>query len=202
MRMGWVLGWAIPQSWFAPLVEQAFRGEDHVYFDAGLWTCSEIAKSGPFDWLAGYSLGSLLLLDGYRAVAAKRVALLAPIFAFSIEEKLGGRVPRSQVRYLARWLRRDPGAAIADFSSRAGLDLPALKDVPIGPLEWGLGLLESTRIEPSMPEGWRAFCGDRDPLLDAARLHELVPEVTIVAGATHHPLELLHAFRKSPLTYE
>jgi len=197
MRMGWVLGWATPQRWFAPWVERTFPQDEHVYFDAGPGTFAEIGKAGPLTWLAGYSLGSLLLLHGRRELAIARVALLAPIFAFPKEEQLGGRVAGSQVRYLARWIRRDPAEAVADFSTRAGLDLPAPAGSAIETLSWGLGLLETVRVEPPMPPGWRGYCGDEDPLLDAVGLHRIVPEVTVVAGAGHGPLGLLRAFRES-----
>ena len=61
-------------------------------------------------------------------------------------------------------------------------------------LQWGLTQLETVALPPELPPGWRAWCGADDALLDAVRLHELASEITILAGATHHPAALLRAF--------
>ena len=196
MKIGWLLGWSIPEAWFAPLARAAFPSAAHTWIPAEPDALDRLAAAGPFDWLAGYSLGALLLLsEAERAARLGRVALLAPIFAFPTEAGLGGRIPRTQVRYLARQLRRDPVAARADFYARAGLDAPA--GGPAASLEnllWGLDRLETAAVAPRIPAGWAAWCGAEDALLDAARLHELAPEVRVVPGATHHPDALLRAF--------
>ena len=197
MKIGWLMGWAVPEAWFAPLARQALPEADHVFVAAEPDALGLLEKAGPFDWVAGYSLGSLLLLrEAARASRLGRVALLAPIFAFSREAKLGGRVAQAQVRQISRWVGRDAPAALADFYARAGLEVspgyaPATAtDI----LRWGLERLEKDRAEPPLPEDWRAWCGANDALLDATRLRELMPPVQIVAGATHHPAALLRAF--------
>jgi malonyl-CoA O-methyltransferase len=197
MKIGWLMGWAVPETWFAPLVRQVLPEAEHVFVAAEPDALAQLEKAGPFDWVVGYSLGSMLLLrEAARTERLGRVALLAPIFAFPREAELGGRVAQTQVRQLSRWLRRDAPAALADFYARAGLDVPpepapaAATDI----LLWGLERLENDRTEPPVPEGWRAWCGTNDALLDAARLGELAPSVQIVAGATHHPAALLRAF--------
>jgi thioesterase domain-containing protein len=196
MKIGWLMGWAVPEAWFAALARSAFPAAEHVFVAAAPDALARLEKAGPFDWVAGYSLGSLLLLrTAARAGRIGRVALLAPIFAFPRETELGGRVAVAQVRSLARWLRRDPRAALADFYARAGLDVPpegAL--VMVEDLLWGLERLESDRAEPPLPAGWTAWCGANDALLDAARLQALAPSVRIIPGATHHPAALLRAF--------
>lgn len=197
MKIGWLLGWATPEAWFAPLAREAFPTAEHVFIAATPHAWPALEAAAPYDWLAGYSLGTLLLLNNAeRATRLGRVALLAPVFAFTREDELGGRVARAQVRYLARWLRRNPVAALADFYERAGLVVPLRiqPDVSADDLLWGLGQLENVRIPPVLPEGWRAWCGDDDALLDAARLCALVPEVQRVPGGTHHPRSLLQAF--------
>ncbi|MEI6860889.1 MAG: hypothetical protein WCL04_01390, partial [Verrucomicrobiota bacterium] len=105
-------------------------------------------------------------------------------------------VGRAQVKVLARWLRHAPVAALTDFYARAGLDVPAALGAELSPeiLAWGLARLETTALPPALPTGWRAWCGTDDPLIDAARLRMLVPEISIVPGATHHPAALLRAF--------
>ncbi|HTB81251.1 MAG TPA: hypothetical protein VK717_10235 [Opitutaceae bacterium] len=195
MKIGWLMGWAVPEAWFASLVRNAFPAAEHVFVAAMPDALARLEKAGPFDWVAGYSLGSLLLLhEAERAGRIGRVALLAPIFAFPREAELGGRIAVAQVRSLARWLRRDPRAALADFYARAGLDAPEGALVSVEDLLWGLERLEKDRAEPPLPAGWAAWCGASDALLDAARLQALTPSVRIISGATHHPAALLRAF--------
>ena len=194
--MGWLMGWAVPEAWFAPLVRRYFSDETHVFVPAGPEAIAQLQAAGPLDRVVGYSLGSQLLLAAAASGASLgRVDLLVPIFAFPREEELGGRVARTQVRLLMRWLRSDPAAALADFYKRAGLDIaPAQAPVnELANLQWGLEQLESRRVEPPLPAGWRAWAGGADALLDAARLVAVAPEIVIVPQATHHPAELLRA---------
>jgi len=200
MKIGWLMGWAVPEAWFMPLARQALPDADHVFVAAEPDALLRLEEAGPFDWVVGYSLGSLLLLrEAARANRLGRVALLAPIFAFTREAELGGRVAQTQVRQVSRWLRRDAPAALADFYARAGLNVPqeyapaTATDI----LLWGLERLENDRAEPPLPAGWRAWCGASDMLLDATRLCALSPSVQIVAGATHHPAALLRALAEA-----
>jgi hypothetical protein len=197
MKIGWLLGWAAPPAWFAPLACGLFPHAEHTFVAAEPDALARLEKGRPFDWVVGYSLGSLLLLKA-AAVAdgLGRVALLAPIFAFPREAELGGRVARAQVRQLSRWLGRNAPAALADFYARSGLDVPpdCAPASATDPLLWGLEQLEKDRVEPPLPPGWHAWCGANDALLDAARLNSLSPSVRIVAGATHHPAALICAF--------
>lgn len=196
MRIGWLLGWAVPEEWFASLAREAFPTAEHVFVGAVPGALDQLEKAGPFDWVGGYSLGALLLLcESARAERLGRIALLAPIFAFPCEAELGGRVAHGQMRQLARWLRRDARTALADFYLRAGLDVsPASAPTALDGLLWGLESLANDRRAPPLPLGWRAWCGTDDALLDADRLHAFAPSVQIVPGATHHPGALLRAF--------
>ncbi len=122
--IAWVLGWAIPEPWFATLAHAAFPEAQHHFFVPSPSVIDTVEAAGPFDVIYGYSLGSLLLLlNAARVSQLGRVDLLAPIFAFPREDALGGRVSRTQVRQLARWLPRDPAAALTDFYHRAGLGI-------------------------------------------------------------------------------
>lgn len=195
MRMGWLLGWAVPEAWFAPLVYRVFSDAEHTFVPGGPDALTRLGAIRSCDWIVGYSFGAQLLLSAAaQGMAWGRVALLAPVFAFPREEELGGRVARTQVRHLARWLRRDPPAALADFYARAGLDVPAnlAPCAPIEDLLWGLERLENLRVEPPAPAGWRLWCGTDDPLLDAVRLRDIVPNTRLING-THHPAALLGA---------
>ena len=200
MKLAWVLGWAVPEDWFRPFAKALLPEARHVIVSASTAALAQLEAAGPFDWVIGYSLGSLLLLgEADRASRLGRVALLAPIFSFPREANLGGRVAGAQVRQLARWLRREPEAALADFYRRAGLEVPAAaaKVLELETLLWGLERLEKDRVAPPLPIGWLAWCGAEDALLDAARLQAIEPRVTLVNGATHHPQELIFELMKS-----
>ena len=201
-RIGWINGWAVPEAWFRQKVQAALPGVEHVVVAARSDALDRLEVGGPYDWVVGYSLGSLLLLgEVERASRLGRVALLAPIFAFPREANAGGRVARAQVRQLARWVQRDALAALADFFALAGLDVTAERQsaVELDGLLWGLERLVQDRVEPRLPAGWSAWCGSVDPLLDAARLKELVPPLSVVPGAGHHPAALLRVFAEEVL---
>jgi pimeloyl-ACP methyl ester carboxylesterase len=195
MKMVWILGWAVPEGWFAPFAVRTFPAAEHTFIAAGPDTLVQLEALPACDWLVGYSLGAQVLLSAAaRGLSFRRVSLLAPIFAFAREENLGGRVDRTKVRYLVRWLRNDPVAALTDFYARAGLDVPAelVPSTATAELLWGLAHLEAVRIEPPPPRDWRLWCGTADSLLDAASLSEIVPGIRQVNG-THHPAALLQA---------
>lgn len=196
MKMVWILGWAVPEDWFAPFAARRFPAAEHTFIAAGPDTLGQLEALSSCDWLVGYSLGAQVLLSAAaRGLSFNRVSLLAPIFAFAREENLGGRVARTQVRHLMRWLHRDPVAALTDFYTRAGLDVPAelVPSTATPELLWGLAHLETVRIEPPPPRDWRLWCGTADPLLDANRLSEIVPGIRLVNGGTHHPAALLQS---------
>jgi len=34
MKIGWLMGWAVPEAWFAPLARQALPEAEHVFVAA------------------------------------------------------------------------------------------------------------------------------------------------------------------------
>jgi len=204
VKIGWIMGWAVPEAWFAEQVAAVFPGDEHVFFeptDSGL---AALEERGPFDQVVGYSLGAHLLLAEAGRVdrLGAKVTLLAPFAAFPAEEGLGGRVARTQVKYLARWVRRDRAAALADFYARAGLEVtPEMASgIAAETLAAGLVRLEQGKAEPmAATAGWRMFAGDRDGLLDALVLGRHLPSIIVVAGGTHHPAALLSAWKEAGL---
>jgi len=204
MRIGWIMGWAVPEAWFSAQVKAVFPADEHVFFEPTDSVLEELEGLGPFDRVAGYSLGAHLLLAEAERVnrLEAKVTLLAPFTAFPSEEGLGGRVARTQVKYLARWVRRDRQAALADFYARAGLEVkPEMASGITGEtLAAGLVRLELGRVEPTAEtDGWRMFAGDQDGLLDAGVMGRCLPSLSVVAGATHHPAALLCAWKESGL---
>jgi len=204
VRIGWLIGWAIPQDWFGTFAQDAFPDARHVVVRPSREAIDELEAGAPFDWVVGYSLGTLLLLShARRAGRLGRIALLAPIFSFPSEEGLGGRIARAEVQILARRLNRDPAPAFREFRRRAGLeDIPEARTglqqgTGPGELAWGLAQLETVRIDPVLPEGWTGWCGADDPLLDAERLHALDPRIIPLRGVTHHPRGLIDALAAS-----
>jgi hypothetical protein len=198
MRIAWVLGWAVPETWFARLARAAFPQAEHDFFAASPIWLAKVSANGPWDAIAGHSLGALLMLKEAAAVSrlAPRVTLLAPVLAFPAEAGLGGRIALTQVRYLTRWLKTDPTAALADFYARAGMSgcEAGNLNAPAGLLQWGLERLMQDRVDPPLPMGWRGYVGVNDALLDARELVQRDPKVTCVAGATHHPEALIRAW--------
>ncbi len=198
MKIAWVLGWAVPPAWFAPFVQAVLPDAEHRFFAATPDWLDHLRAGGPWDAVAGYSLGTLLLLQEAAAVArlTPRVGLLAPVLAFAQEEGLGGKVPRAQVRYLARWVRREPGAALADFYARAGLVGCEAGELPVSAegLQWGLEKLAQDRCDAPWPAGWLGYVGSADALLDAPTLTRLQPAIVAVDGGSHHPAALLRAW--------
>lgn len=199
MRIAWVLGWAVSEAWFAPLARAALPQAEHGFFAASPTWLSEVSAAGPWDVIAGHSLGTLLMLQEAAAVnrLAPRVALLAPVPAFSREEQLGGRVARTQIKFLSRWLKSDRTAALADFYARAGLIGCEAGDASPELLQWGLERLARDRVNPPLPAGWRAYVGTNDELLDTEALVGHDSTVIRVSGATHHPEALIRAWSES-----
>jgi hypothetical protein len=195
------MGWAVPQSWFAGQVRAVLPEAVHVFFEPTESAVAALETQGPFECVVGYSLGSHLLLAEAARVTrlGAKVVLLAPFIAFPAEEGMGGRVARTQVRYLARWVRRERDAALADFYAKSGLDVSAEMafDILEETLVEGLMRLELGRVEKPITTGWRMFVGDKDGLLDAEVLAQTFPTIVVVSGATHHPAALLRAWKEA-----
>jgi hypothetical protein len=193
MRVAWILGWAVPETWFAPLACAAWPQAEHRFFAASPNWLAQVCAEGPWDVIAGYSLGTLLMLKEAGAVSrlAPRAVLFAPIFAFTQEQALGGRLPLTRVKLIVRRLKTDREATLADFYVQAGLAGCSADEAPSGLLQWGLERLIEDRVEPPLPAGWQAYVGDDDGFLDAEELHRIAPAIVRVAGCTHHPEVLI-----------
>ncbi|MDR2513557.1 MAG: 8-amino-7-oxononanoate synthase [Puniceicoccales bacterium] len=141
--------------------------------------------AGQWDAVAGYSLGAWLLAEALQGQGTPaRCVLLCPFRAFPAEAACGGRVSRTQVRYLARWLQRDARGALADFYQRAGLSLPLPAGLPYAMEDLQEGLACLCELAPvDLPPGARIFVGGADALIDYAALP--LPDAQFCETATH-----------------
>ncbi len=203
MKITWILGWAVPEAWFAPVARSVFPAAEHACVPATPRWRDALGAAGPADWIVGYSLGAHLLLSA-GSISSAQIALLAPFLGFPAEAGQGGRVAAAQVKYLARWLQRDRPAALADFYHRANLPIsaaPGAADaagaIATADLLWGLELLAQTTPAPRQllvdVTNWPAFCGSNDPLIDGMNLRASLPQLEIIPGAGHEPRPLLEA---------
>ena len=197
----WILGWAVPVAWFRILVEKEYPLDHHTFIDASQDTLKDLSLKAPFDFIVGYSLGSLILLNELSHVKSykARVILLAPILGFSLEENLGGKIERTELKYTKRMLKQGWMNTVESFYTRSQLLISAkyLESLNPDTLAWGLSELESVVIRHKVPESWSCFCGAQDSLLDAAILKSKIPQLTVVQHATHAPELLLKALKES-----
>lgn len=166
------------------------------------WASLASGLAGQGDVLIGYSTGAFLLMaEPELAATFERRILLAPFLDFKAESGMGGRTRLAQLKYLLRWLARDPSAALADFYKRAGLGLQPPLELPVSPidLQWGIERLlhDAQRADALRP--FDAHVGSEDSLIDASRLRELAPGVRIHPGLGHDLEDLLKAMVKEGL---
>lgn len=190
-RWIWIGGWGLPCDWLQKQAQAALPSAEHTVLPPGPTAVGKIDWSR-FDRVAGYSLGAFLLLKEANAIPLSAL-LLAPFFAYPAEAGLGGKIRLAQIRFLSRWLEREPVHALADFYRRAGLDLatPTQTPYPAEELEWGLRQLAEERAPARLPDGWIGMVGEIDPLLDAGTLLAAEPRLQVVPRAGHHPTTLM-----------
>ena len=200
MRITWIGGWGVAPESLRPIANTYFPGSDHTLLAPAK---EAVGSIGSPDVTIAWSLGAWRVLE-----AASRgmkfggmVMLLAPFVAFPAESKLGGKCSTTQVKYLHRWLQREPIAALADFHQRAGLGAPPGElPYPAEDLLEGLDRLAQD-ASPELREfasrglqpNWQALIGDSDPLLDGRAVCEALQGCTMVRNVGHSIAELLRA---------
>ena len=96
-----ICGWAISKKWFGEIIYNYFPGSNIcVIYPENPFDSMEaknlLSTHHSTDLIIGYSLGSLWLLHNRRFLSTYKIkALLAPIFGFSKESGLGGKIPES-----------------------------------------------------------------------------------------------------------
>jgi len=198
----WIAGWGVDPQSLRPLAKLYFPRARSSFYSPRPSVAGEVADS---DCVIAWSLGAWRVLNAaaegleFRG----RVFLLAPFVAFCSEDGLGGRCSRSQVRWLRRWIQRDPQSALGDFYSRANLDdLPRQLPYPMPELVEGLETLErdaSPRlrrfVQNGLPEGWTCAIGSQDSLLEAEVIMRILNGCVRVDGGTHSAATLLPVFK-------
>jgi hypothetical protein len=135
MRVTWIGGWGVAPESLRPVAEKYFPNSEHAFLPP---VAAEVTRrlsvapgesaSSPrrlqeTDVLVAWSLGAHCVIGAAsRGIEfSGMVLLLAPFVAFPSESQLGGKCSATQVKFLRRWLQREPLAAIGDFYQRAGL---------------------------------------------------------------------------------
>jgi hypothetical protein len=197
LKIAWLMGWAIPKSWFKAHVLEIFPYQRHYFFEPTRDAIKAITTQGPFDITVGYSLGSLLILSAnLPKKKTGKVVLLAPIIGFISEMQLGGKITVKQLKHTQKLLKRNPMKTIAEFYSLTGLNpkpslMKSFSSDQLNTLDYGLKALEEIHITQKISKNVTAICGSADPLLDAIALKLHIPELQVIVGATHEPVSLL-----------
>lgn len=201
MIVGWVGGWGLSPAELKPLAEAHAPEAQHVLLAPVAGSAEAAADC---DAVVAWSLGAHRVLEAAaRGVRfPPRVLLVAPFTSFCSEDGACGKISRAQVRWLQRQLAEKPLETLAQFRRDAGLSPAASADeLPYAPemLSEGLDRL----MEPAsatliafarrgLPEGWEAYVGDADPLLDARGVVDAIKGCVLVEGAGHGIADFLN----------
>lgn len=195
LSVTWISGWGMSPTSLRPVASQCFPGADHLFLPP-LRAAVQAARNS--DLLVGWSFGAWRLLQaGAEGVTFPgQVCLLSPFVAFCSDYCLGGRSSISQVRWLARWIRRDASAALTDFRQRAGLSATDKAKMPYALPDLLEGLDRLAEDAPAelrrfarerLPDNWAAMVGEHDPLLDARSVGPSIRNCEVIPAATHAP---------------
>ncbi len=209
----WLGGWSIPpaayEATFNAVVPKA-NANWHYPGPIGLPTLQADLKSSPgHTVVAGYSLGSLLVLDalrnGWRPDCPIR--LFAPVTTFLASAGDPGKITAAQLQLTAKRLRADPTATILRFYKQNGLTVSSelldawLPTIATDKLMWGLTQLREINIGSNDLQNLVAdtnldlvmIIGANDPLIDAKVLAQWVPDIQVVPTVGHDLAELMQA---------
>ncbi len=187
IELGVLSGWGIPPASLSP------------YFPAGTLILpptrdNALRLAAEAKSVVGYSLGAWLLLElaSKAEISAENVRLYAPFLAFPKEAELGGKISATQVKFLRRWIKKDPVPALADFYRRAGLaSFPVPQTLPYRAEELDLGLVYLIdgyiSAVPDDAKNWEIVVGACDALLDAHAVEKifLQSKTRLVPAGTH-----------------
>jgi len=189
LRIGWVLGWAVPVAWFKTKVEESFPIYKHSFIEPSKDVLVQLTHDAPYDIVVGYSLGSLLLLNNKEDVdkLTKKVVLLSPILGFTREMNLGGKIKLADLKATKFRIKRNPQETLRGFYALADLTFSEAYLTSFDPnvLSDGLDMLESMSIASEIPKSWIYLMGEKDALLDSYVLKEMIPHLILIKEGTH-----------------
>lgn len=161
MKVLWIGGWAIASNAMETLVSNTFPEFDHFFIHPHEGYLESIDNYDP-DVVIGYSLGATLLLMQNPIMGLKEY-LIAPF----LNVKNATRIKSTQLKYLLKWLRKDPISAINDFYERSQLCFPKLTEIPypLHDLIWGIETLIQTE-EIIIRCNKEVFLGSQDPIIN------------------------------------
>jgi len=215
MRVTWIGGWGVAPESLRPLAEKYFPGSEHTLLAPTSVAAprqgttnqdkdsAALSRDAATDLTIAWSFGAWRVMEAAsRGVEVPgMVLLLAPFVAFPSESGLGGKCSVTQVRFLHRWVQRDPLAALADFYQRVRMmDAPTELPYAQADLLEGLDRL-SEDASPALrefaarglPRNWQALIGDDDPLLEAETVARSLPGCVCLRGVGHAIADLLRA---------
>lgn len=204
-----ISGWAVPETWFAEQIKDAFPGSDvHVISPENPENEEEarnILSRLPTQLYIGYSLGSLWLLKYQDHLPLNcHKAILAPILAFLNTGRLGGKTSEAQLKYLIKILSCNSNKAdvLRNFFFHADLPYPEnqINEIPGRKiLIRGLKFLENNSVTGKETNDFLSIIGKNDTFLDAEVLRGHIPHLEIVEDAGHSPTLLLKQLAKKML---
>jgi hypothetical protein len=184
MKVLWLGGWAIPTDWMQVQVNRAFPGLNNICIHPHQGFLNAIHEFRP-EILVGYSLGATLLLMENRAIfSVSRTYLIAPF----VNLKDAIFIDTTQVKFLLKWIKRDPMGAINDFYDRAQLSLPKGSSLPypFEDLVWGLEVLIQRPEVSSIRFDKTIFLGGRDPLINPHFFLEHFGDTRLLPRSNHN----------------
>lgn len=197
-HISWITGWGVPKDWWRPAAEKLLPARHHEFMNPSL---EDVDRAGKSDVVIAWSLGASLVLKAMASAVpwSAKTILLAPFLAFCAEDKCGGRCSRIQLKWLRRWVERDPANALRDFYERAGIHDVDLSQAPSQEaLLWGLDTLGKPPgtdllcwAKAGVRDNMNALIGAHDGLLDPAVVASTLPGCAIVDAAGHSALDLM-----------
>lgn len=201
MKITAICGWAISPAWFGKLVEKYLpNGTVKALYPSRPCDPQEardLLRENKADLYIGHSLGSLWLLHHRQFLPfASRKALLAPILSFNRENKMGGKIPSGQLKYLIKMLTRanEDSNPLDIFFKLCNIppDSEMTREVPDSSiLISGLEFLDHVSVTGEVTNDFIAIIGDNDPFVDSGELRRHIPQLETLLNTGHTPEQLI-----------
>jgi hypothetical protein len=202
MKIGWIGGWGISLEEMRPLALNHAPDAQHLIYPPVMGAAENLVDC---DRVIGWSLGAHLILEaasrGVKLPA--KVLLIAPFTSFCSEHGKCGKVSETQVRWLSRLIKTDSSKSLIDFRNRAGIPLSQFSQSPyeLENLLQGLEILAQPSgislisfARQGLPEGWEAYIGSEDLLLNPEGVCQSIVGCQIVEGLGHNLSDFLTDF--------